>query len=723
MSGRVTRPRSRRGRHPPPVSVPVTPPHLRRGTRQPCVAQRWPWALLQGELDPVAESSEEAEAASGGPKPGPGPPQGDPGSQLLGAVAEGCDPGPESRSDKEADEGGGPASAPEGLQEPAVEARQALEAASQDGVSVPSGTGTPNVFQSLQDALSSLEAAAAAWRLQPPSWPGPLEAEGRHEGPPDPCPEQDRAGSHQQEVARLSERNSWLRLALGSREDELLRTQASLQAARAEKETLQRDVQELQDTLMRLESPQPRCHSQAGGLGSDSSSSGADEEPWGPQDSPLAHPLLRRLGNHASSQILGPPSAQPPAPDAHAMAGHMEQLRGDMEKLKCFNRLLLTVLQGCKGHCEGLTVHLGQREAEATALRLALQYSEDCEEAYGALLALQEADSRAVDKVPSDDLQVAKKEACRLLAEKEATMDGGTPRPSPEGSSVDKPTPREVAVQLRGFVRRLQGRRALLKVPPEPGPAMTPRLTVPHTEAMVQAILDTQLGPALPRLDKKQIQQDLVATREALADLTLQLQLVRREKRGLELRDVALRAQGPAHVLLLEQLRWERAQLTATRATNSSGGGSSEGRSSDDEEEWPQGPPAVLGGTTGTNEGQTGRVWEPEKLSQELAMSHSRSEDLQQQLRSLRERLEQVARKGRARRAQSAELNRDLCKAHSSLVLALRGAHRKQEAQCGKLEQQVALMQARQAEELARLEATARALASSRPPQLGETLL
>jgi hypothetical protein len=97
MSGRVTRPRSRRGRHPPPVSVPVTPPHLRRGTRQPCVAQRWPWALLQGELDPVAESSEEAEAASGGPKPGPGPPQGDPGSQLLGAVAEGCDPGPESR--------------------------------------------------------------------------------------------------------------------------------------------------------------------------------------------------------------------------------------------------------------------------------------------------------------------------------------------------------------------------------------------------------------------------------------------------------------------------------------------------------------------------------------------------------------------------------------------------------------------------------------------------
>lgn len=45
-----------------------------------------------------------------------------------------------------------------------------------------------------------------------------------------------------------------------------------------------------------------------------------------------------------------------------------------IEKLKCFNRLLSAVLQGYKGRCEGLSMQLGQREAEATALRLALQY-------------------------------------------------------------------------------------------------------------------------------------------------------------------------------------------------------------------------------------------------------------------------------------------------------------------------------------------------------------
>lgn len=63
----------------------------------------------------------------------------------------------------------------------------------------------------------------------------------------------------------------------------------------------------------------------------------------------------------------------------------------------------------------------------------------------------------------------------------------------------------------------------------------------------------------------------------------------------------------------------------------------------------------------------------------------------------------------------------------SALVMAFRGAHRKQEEQRRKLEQQVALMEARQAEELAVLEATARALGRPRlpclPPRPGGTFL
>lgn len=85
MSDRATRPRSRRGRHPPPVSVSCFLPHPPAGIlgAQACVALKLWWGCppqgeldlmpvcgwgrdhSQGELDPVAESSEEVESTSG----------------------------------------------------------------------------------------------------------------------------------------------------------------------------------------------------------------------------------------------------------------------------------------------------------------------------------------------------------------------------------------------------------------------------------------------------------------------------------------------------------------------------------------------------------------------------------------------------------------------------------------------------------------------------------
>uniref|UniRef100_A0A2I3HGS5 USH1 protein network component harmonin binding protein 1 n=1 Tax=Nomascus leucogenys TaxID=61853 RepID=A0A2I3HGS5_NOMLE len=616
-------------------------------------------------------------------------------------------------TDKKTDGGSGRglASAPEVPHKPAVEAHQAPEAALPYKETVPPGTGAPDVFQTLQHALSSLEAAAAAWRHRPPSHPVPMELEGTSEGGPGFLGKQEGAGSCQREAARLAERNAWLRLALSSREDELVRTQASLEAIRAEKETLQKEVQELQDSLLRLE-PCPRIsHSQAGGSGSGSSS---EFHHIGDSFS-LAHPLLRRLRSHSSTQILGSLPTQPLSPEMHIMEAQMEQLQGSIEKLKCFNRLLSAVLQGYKGRCEGLSMQLGQREAEATALHLALQYSEHCEEAYRVLLALREADSGAGDKAPMGDLQAAEKEAWRLLAQEEAAMDAGAlqnSQPSPEGSSVDKPTPQEVAFQLRSYVQRLQERRSLVKILSEPGPTLAPMPTVPRAEAMVQAILGTQPGPALPRLEKTQIQQDLVATREALADLMLRLQLVRREKRGLELREAALRALGPAHVLLLEQLRWERAELWAGGA-NSSGGHSSGGGSSGDEEEWYQ--PGMVARACNPNR----KLLKPGGA--EVAVSRDRATALQPGRQS-----ETPSQKQKKKKKEIIIIGR-LPTPSSALVLAFRGAHRKQEEQRRKLEQQMALMEAQQAEEVVVLEATARALGKPRPPlpppQLGDTFL
>ncbi|XP_008050388.1 Usher syndrome type-1C protein-binding protein 1 [Carlito syrichta] len=697
MSARATRPRSRRGRHAAP-----------------------------GELDPVAESSEEAEAAGGSARSSPMPPPENSGPEPLGLVVQvrGQGRGSRTSTETDADSSRGAASAPEGPPKPAVEACQALDVALQDREPGLSGTGASDVFRALQCALSSLEATAAAWRHRPEGHLGPVGVEGPSEQGPGPLRKQEWASGCPREAARLAERNAWLRLALSSREEELVRTRASLQAVRVEQEALKREVRELQESLPRPELfPRP-AHSQMGGSGSGSSSSGVNAEPWEPQESfSLAHPLLRHLQSDSSTQILGSLPTQPLTPEMRSMEAQTEQRRGRIEKLKCFNRLLLAVLQGYKGRCEGLSMQLGQREAEATALRLALQYSERAEEVHGALLALQEAGSGVGPQAPmGDHLQAAEQEAWRLLAQEEAAADEGAlqdPQPSPKGSSVAKSTPQEVAIQLRGCAQRLQERRALVKIPPEPGPILAPVPTVPRVEAMVQAILETQPGPALPQLEKRQIQQDLVATRETLVDLTLQLQLVRWEKRGLELREAALRAQGPAYLLLLEQLRWEQAQL-GMAAADGSGGGSSGGATSGDEEEWSQGPPVVPGGTGGD---PVGRGWDPEKLAQELAASLARARDLREQLQERREELAQAVQKGRARRAQSAELSSDLCKAHSALVLAFRAAHQKQEEQLRRLEEQAGRMQTWQAEELVGLEAAARAQGKARPPRLGETFL
>ncbi|XP_021079258.1 Usher syndrome type-1C protein-binding protein 1 isoform X3 [Mesocricetus auratus] len=470
MSARATRPRSRRGRHPQP-----------------------------GELDPVAESSEEVEATGGSceAKPGllqeqRGPALRSPGSRSLPAhpsQGPGAALKPPLRlrrlrvlgclSSPEDDCGVGSRGA---LALKSKAEGRCLQAAPLD--TSPVATSAPSVFETLQSRLSSLEATVAAWRRRSLSFPRPSEREDGDQVALEPFGDQEEGRPGQHEAARLRERNAWLRLALGSREDELLCTQASLQEAQAEKEILQRQAQELEDSLRQLEASQAAPLLRAGHTNSSSSSSTAEGEPWVPQRS---------------------------APKRHLMEDQMEQLQGSIEKLKCFNHLLLAVLQGYKGRCESLSMQLGQREAEATALRLALQYSEDCEEACGVLLALKTAGSGA--GVPKSDLQATEEEAARLLVQKEAALDGKAPQPSPEGSSVDKPTPQELAARLQGYVQHLRERWALVKIPPPMGPAAAPRPTMPHAEATVQAILEIQPGPALPRLEKSQIQQNLVALR------------------------------------------------------------------------------------------------------------------------------------------------------------------------------------------------------------------
>lgn len=57
-----------------------------------------------------------------------------------------------------------------------------------------------------------------------------------------------------------------------------------------------------------------------------------------------------------------------------------------------------------------------------------MSHSEHCEEAYGVLLTLREADSGAREEAPKGDLEVVEKEAQRLLAQEGAAVDGAIPQ-------------------------------------------------------------------------------------------------------------------------------------------------------------------------------------------------------------------------------------------------------------------------------------------------------
>uniref|UniRef100_F7FHN6 USH1 protein network component harmonin binding protein 1 n=1 Tax=Monodelphis domestica TaxID=13616 RepID=F7FHN6_MONDO len=688
MSSRATRPRSRRGRAPPP-----------------------------GELDPVVESTEEAEAVGSSVESEQAPrlPLKESPAEPLATSAERNHQGHCQQLDRDRDaqtEASEPSSSLTPGKLPMMPASSPSQHHQPSGEDAPEGHG-PNLYLALQQAVESLEKVAASCRQQASSLPASTtlvpEEQGKAEedslrplqrleelvrswspvGQEEGMAEQERI-HYKREALSLTEQNASLRSSLKSKEEELAQDQASLQAFQDEKEMLQRQVWELHESLLRLDLPPALPLSQDSSM-SRSSSPGAEEELWGTQQ---------------LQSISSPVISAPLSPELQDLEAQMEQHRRTIQRLKCFNQMLLGTLQAYKGHSEGLSMRLGQREAETTALHLALQYSEQCVEAYGVLLALRTVDTRTVPGLQAREgkAESAMAEAQRLLSEEDPAEAGilACVYASPEGSSVDAPTELEVAALLQSYIGRLRAHQALVKVSPEPDSRPGLGSNVPREEAIFQAVLGAQPNLELPRLEKTQIQQELATMREALVDLTLKLQLVKKEKRALELRDAAHRAQGTLYLLLLEQLQWQLGQ-GRPQDPLSSGESDSDSDSScgawipgdGDQPAWPGGPR------------------DSEDMLQELTNSLTRIQELQGQLMELQSSLEQMAQDERLQRTQCLELTNDFCKAHSALVLAFRGAQRKQEQHQQTLDQQIALMAARQEEELESLAQAAQVLEDS----------
>ncbi|XP_076995047.1 colorectal mutant cancer protein isoform X2 [Tamandua tetradactyla] len=242
----------------------------------------------------------------------------------------------------------------------------------------------------------------------------------------------------EKELAGLREENESLTAMLCSKEEELNRTKATMNAIREERDRLRRRVRELQTRLQsvqatgpsspgRLTSANRPVNPSTGELSTSSSSndipiakiaervklsktrsesSSSDRPVLGSEISSigvsssvaehLAHSLQDCSNIQEIFQTLYSHGSAISESKIREFEVETERLNSRIEHLKSQNDLLTITLEECKSNAERMSMLVGKYESNATALRLALQYSEQCIEAYELLLALAESEQNLI---------------------------------------------------------------------------------------------------------------------------------------------------------------------------------------------------------------------------------------------------------------------------------------------------------------------------------------
>ncbi|XP_052555717.1 harmonin-binding protein USHBP1 isoform X3 [Tympanuchus pallidicinctus] len=565
------------------------------------------------------------------------------------------------------------------------------------------GTGPeaprPDLFAALQHAVSSLERAVISRHRRTPAppaeWAQSLEELQRV------------AGTWQglergEGLLEAAARNAALLEALGHRDEELSRTTEALQALQGERERLQG-----KEALARLEG--------MGGAGGDAVGLGSAPRLGDPQD--LSGCLLSYdEAQHQSAQPHSPLSPLPSEGASQELEDRMQQLQGHMERLKEVNQQLSAALHDCKSDSERLSMVLGQHESRSSALRLALQCSERCVDAYAALLERMWAKLGRDGHGPNDGAMGKQSadygcgpsptQSLQLPGQAEPKDSGvsSCPRlhryPIPIPKVSQHPTPTSLPLHpcphsahgseegaLREAIRQLRAEQAAVQVSLShvPMPTRAPSRCGEDIRARAErALQDARaLLPGWRRPERAELLREIAELKEAMAELRMRLQLAEKEKRGLE---VLAAAQGPREAAL---------RLVLQHMEREQGAHSPSSSSSSSEEDAPMGAAAPQ------------RPADPERTAQELQRALARIEQLHARAQALVLSLEQSSAVSRAQHQKCIAVTRESFHAHSALALAYRSARHKQAAQLQHLEARAGAVQQQQAQ---RVQALARRL-------------
>ncbi|XP_020313660.1 colorectal mutant cancer protein isoform X3 [Oncorhynchus kisutch] len=564
----------------------------------------------------------------------------------------------------------------------------------------------------------------------------------------------------EKELAGLREENESLTAMLCSKEEDLNRTKATMNAIREERDRLRRRVRELQT---RLQSSQSAGPSSPGRLtpasrpinpstGELSTSSSSNDIPVAKVAERVKLSKTRSESSSTERPVLGSEissigvSSNVAEHLAHSLQDcsniqeifqtlyshgsaisenkirefevETERLNSRIEHLKSQNDLLTITLEECKGNAERMSMLVGKYESNATALRLALQYSEQCIEAYELLLALAESEQSLVlgqfraagvgtvgEQSGEESITQILKRAhdCRKTAENAAKdllgrLDGScgaafavtgcsvqpweslssnshTSTTSSTASSCDTDFSRDDEQRLKDYVQQLKNDRAAVK------------LTMLELESVHVDPLSLEIKPRgdTHRLDLENavLMQELMAMKEEMAELKAQLYLLEKEKKAVELLLSTREAQEQAYLVHIEHLKAEveEQQEQRRRSLGSTGSGSKD--KSQAAKDCGDSPAISLSDLRTLNDSD---------LAAELTSALRREKKLKGRVQELVAALERLTKSSEVRHQQSAEFVNDLKRANSNLVAAYEKAKKKHQGKLKKLEAQMMAM-------------------------------